>query len=306
MIGNPTLPQFLKDNEDEIMSIDFHRNGIIANPTLPEFLKQYASDYALEMPTPSQTDNACICGSIASNPTLVEFLLEQRRKGFGLTERGWFKLRSGGRRFLGIEMGDHFYDVILPRMKKVFFDHKTGKGHWNGGKHQTMKPYTGKAAGGCLKYYDMEQYEDTLRRAKYQDSEHFPMHRNRKPAQQYPFFGDEKLAYAICIDKDNKIQIDLTKLYPDIGPCEIAETISNLLGKTIRRITEDEVTFSDETKEKINPKKMTEEEKMHFIRILKPALWWGEDLPWDLREIADRITVGQTLKVLEKNDEGCG
>ena len=62
-------------------------------------------------------------------------------------------------------------------------------------------------------------------------------------------------------------------MYPDI---DIAESLSNILGKSIQSCTADTVTFADDTIEKINPTTMTEEEKRHFISLIKPYLWWGE------------------------------
>ena len=62
-------------------------------------------------------------------------------------------------------------------------------------------------------------------------------------------------------------------MYSDI---DIAESLSNILGKPIRRRTADTVTFADGTTEKTNPTTMTEEEKRHFISLVKPYLWWGE------------------------------
>ncbi|MHB8279672.1 MAG: hypothetical protein ACYDIA_18750 [Candidatus Humimicrobiaceae bacterium] len=48
-------------------------------------------------------------------------------------------------------------------------------------------------------------------------------------ALQNVFMKDEKMLSALEIDyKDNKVRVDLTKLYPDI---DIAETLSNLIGK---------------------------------------------------------------------------
>lgn len=91
--------------------------------------------------------------------------------------------------------------------------------------------------------------------------------------EQYVFFGDDKLAHAVKLMKNGKLNIALSQLYPDI---DIAESLSDVLGKDIRKRTADSATFKDGTTEKIDPEKMTEEEKMHFISLIKPYLWWGE------------------------------
>ena len=109
--------------------------------------------------------------------------------------------------------------------------------------------------------------------ARYQDGEQLEIDSAKSPFEQYVFFVDDKLAYACQFGKDDTIEINLQGLYPDV---DIPETLSNLLGKAIRRLDENQVTFADGTTEKINPKTMTEKEKLHFLSILKPTLWWGE------------------------------
>ena len=52
--------------------------------------------------------------------------------------------------------------------------------------------------------------------------------------------------------------------------------MKKVLGKTIRTRTEDTVTFTDGSTEKIDPATMTEEQKQHFLSLIKPYLWWGE------------------------------
>ena len=63
-----------------------------------------------------------------------------------------------GRKWIGIEMGDHFWTVVMPRMKKVLFYDKSGIS-----KEKDVKErYNENKAGGFFKYQILEQYEDTL------------------------------------------------------------------------------------------------------------------------------------------------
>ena len=63
-----------------------------------------------------------------------------------------------GRKWIGIEMGDHFWTVVMPRMKKVLFYDKSGIS-----KEKDVKErYNENKAGGFFKYQVLEQYEDTL------------------------------------------------------------------------------------------------------------------------------------------------
>jgi len=160
------------------------------------------------------------------------------------------------RKWIGIEMGEHFYTVVLPRLKKVLAYDKSGIS-------KEVKDYQG---GGFFKYYELEQYEDTLRRVKYEDSDLFD-NPYEDPYNQYVFMRDLKMLSALEIDyennkENNKVNVDLSKLYPNI---DIPETLSNLLGKWIKRITADEVEFEDG--EKINIKNLD-------YKLIKPLIWW--------------------------------
>jgi len=68
---------------------------------------------------------------------------------------------------------------------------------------------------------------------------------------------------ALEIDyKKEKVKVDLAKLYPNI---DIAETLSNLTGKWIKKISEAEVEFEDGTK--INTIDLD-------YKLIKPLIWW--------------------------------
>ena len=156
-----------------------------------------------------------------------------------------------GRRWIGVEMGEHFYTVALLRMKKVLTGNRTGiskKVNWQG--------------GGFFKYYKLEQYEDALRKVKYEDSDLFE-NPYEDPYNQYVFMRDLKLLEALEIDyENNKVKVDLSKLYENI---DIPETLSNLLGKWIKKITAYFVEFEDG--EKIDIKNLD-------YKLIKPLIWW--------------------------------
>ncbi|MCK4359113.1 MAG: site-specific DNA-methyltransferase [Candidatus Cloacimonetes bacterium] len=186
--------------------------------------------------------------------------------GSGTTTAVAHKLK---RKWLGVEMGEHFYTVVLPRMKKVLASNKSGiskEVHWQG--------------GGFFKYYELEQYEDTLRKVKYEDSDLFD-NPNQDPYNQYVFMRDLKMLSSLEIDyENNTVNVDLSKLYPDPSTplrtsIDIPETLSNLLGRWIKKITADEVEFSaeggsasgGEDGEKIDLKDLD-------YKLIKPLIWW--------------------------------
>jgi adenine specific DNA methylase Mod len=197
-----------------------------------------------------QTENAEILLKrvIESTSNEGEFVMDFFL-GSGTTTATAHKL---GRRWLGIEMGEHFYSVVLPRMKKVLAYDKSGIS-------KEVKEYQG---GGFFKYYELEQYEEALANCKYEESDLFNSP-SKTPYQEYVFMKDEKMLKALEIDyKNKKVKVDLTKLYPDI---DIVETLSNLTGKWIKKITDNEVEFEDGTK--INTKDLD-------YKLIKPLIWW--------------------------------
>jgi len=70
-------------------------------------------------------------------------------------------------------MGEHFYSVVLPRMKKVLFYDKSGIS-------KEVKEYQG---GGFFKYQYLEQYEDTLHNIEFKNEE--------KRDELFKFFDEE-------------------------------------------------------------------------------------------------------------------
>jgi len=68
---------------------------------------------------------------------------------------------------------------------------------------------------------------------------------------------------ALEIDyENNKANVDLSKLYKNI---DIPETLSNLTGKWIKKITPDYIEFEDG--EKIDIKNLD-------YKLIKPLIWW--------------------------------
>ena len=175
--------------------------------------------------------------------------------GSGTTAHAVRKLNKedrGKRKFILVEMADYFETIIIPRIKKVAYSF-----NWKDG-----KPQDSDGIGIFFKYYELEQYEDTLRKAKYEDSDLFE-NPYEDPYNQYVFMRDLKMLEALKIDyENNKVKVDLSKLYKNI---DIPETLSNLLGRWVKRITTEEVEF--ENGEKINIKDLD-------YKLIKPLIWW--------------------------------
>lgn len=201
----------------------------------------------------SKTTAAIILDYFAGSGTTAHAVIDLNRED------------GGNRKYLLIEMGEYFHTVLLPRIKKVVYakDWKDGK------------PVSHDGSSHLFKYYTIEQYEESLNKSRchYKDREQLELNVDKSPFEQYVFFADDKFAHVVKAQKNGKLKINLGDLYPDI---DIAESLSNILGKPIRKRAADSVTFADGSVEKINPEKMTEEEKIRFISLIKPYLWWGE------------------------------
>ena len=189
--------------------------------------------------------------------------------GSGTTAHAVINLnrQDGGRRkYILVEMADYFDTVLLPRVKKVVFSDK-----WKDGKAQN-----GQGIGHFVKYFRLEQYEETLRRAHYQDDT--PLFVQADPYTQYVFLRDTKMLDdartgqpVVELDVDSeRVRVDLSRLYESI---DLAETLSCVTGKPIRRIhprSDDpsqpgEVEFEDgERVSLVDPP---------WERV-KPLVWW--------------------------------
>ena len=161
---------------------------------------------------------------------------------------------EGKRKYILVEMADYFDDVLLPRVKKVAFSDQ-----WKDGIAQEEC----QGMSHFVKYYQLEQYEDALRKASYTAEEEPFDNIYEDTYEQYVFLRDEKMLHALEIDQEaNEVHVDLSKLYEDI---DLAETLANLRGKWIARIGPDFVEFEDG--ERIDLKNFDWE-------LIKPLIWW--------------------------------
>jgi hypothetical protein len=158
------------------------------------------------------------------------------------------------RKFILIDAADYFDTTLVPRIKKVF-----AASRWKGGKPQQLG-----GPGLFCKVYSLEQYEDAIKNAVYKEDGDLFLNTKTNPFSQYLFFRDEKMARALELDyKKDEVNIRLDRLYPDI---DLAETLSCVTGKWIKRVTPDEVEFVDGSKQSL--------QKPDW-RLLKPLIFWG-------------------------------
>jgi len=238
------MPEYLKEPE---LLLDTNWTDIKSYETHNTFFPTENSEILLQRVIEGVSDK---------NALILDYFL-----GSGTTVAAAHKL---GRKWLGIEMANHFYSFVpengklsgvVNRMKEVL----AGQGN-----HEPcgISKDISWQGGGFFKYYELEQYEEALANCKYEDNDLFNSP-SKTPYQEYVFLKDEKMLETLEIDYEkDKVKVDLSKLYPNI---DIAETLSNLTGKWIKKISEGEVEFEDGTK--INTKDLD-------YKIIKPLIWW--------------------------------
>jgi len=194
-----------------------------------------------------------IASTSNENNLIMDFFL-----GSGTTIAVAHKLK---RKWIGVEMGEHFYTVILPRMKKVLAYDKSGISK----EKDVKEKYNENNAGGFFKYYELEQYEDVLRNAKYEHADLILQPSQGKDVfNEYVFMRSPKLVEHVLEKTDSGFKVSFDKLYPD-KKIDIAETLSNVLGEKIFKILDNAVIL-----EKTG--------KIEFdnipIEYIKPLIWW--------------------------------
>ncbi|WP_283491159.1 site-specific DNA-methyltransferase [Helicobacter pylori] len=177
-----------------------------------EILALFNGTKLFDTPKPEALISRIIEISTQENDLVLDFFA-----GSGTTCAVAHKLK---RKYIGIEMGEHFDSVILPRLKKVIGGFKSG----------AAKEFNG---GGVVKVYALESYEEILRKIKYED--------NDKPLaydEQYSdLVGCKNESYTLNLNALEKMGVD------------IKETLENLWGLKVEFFNEKVVKFKGNDKE---------------------------------------------------------
>jgi adenine-specific DNA-methyltransferase len=177
-----------------------------------------------------------VIGSTSNeNDLVMDFFL-----GSGTTTAVAHKLR---RKWIGIEMGEHFWTVIMPRMKKVLAYDKSGISK----EKDVKEKYNEKTAGGFFKYQILEQYEDALDNIELQENQ----------SAQKLFKDDYLIKYFLDYETrespyllnfqhlknpfNYKLKINLSEVgEPQETNIDIPETFNYLLGIKIKKIKKEQ------------------------------------------------------------------
>jgi adenine-specific DNA-methyltransferase len=140
-----------------------------------------------------------------------------------------------GRKWIGVELDDHFYSVVIPRMKDVLAGDPTGISKdiaWNG--------------GGCFKYHRLEQFEDVIDNLQITNENTFS-----DPKDENTFQSSGNIQYNVQLNP-NELKMELNlRLIEDpfnlmiriqhgidyqFEPIDVVETFNYLLGLHVERI----------------------------------------------------------------------
>ncbi|GAA9401578.1 hypothetical protein BTM420_04220 [Helicobacter pylori] len=204
-----TIEYWVKPREKLMVDtnfMDLHTSGT------SEIKAIFENEVIFDTPKPEALLKRIIEISTQENDLVLDFFA-----GSGTTCVVAHKLK---RKYIGIEMGEHFERVILPRLKKVIGGFKSG----------AAKEFNG---GGVMKVYALESYEEILRKIKYED--------NDKPLaydEQYSdLVGCKNESYTLNVEALEKMGVD------------IKETLENLWGVGVEFFNEKVVKFKGNDKE---------------------------------------------------------
>ncbi|MFH7835765.1 MAG: site-specific DNA-methyltransferase [Candidatus Aenigmatarchaeota archaeon] len=144
-----------------------------------------------------------------------------------------------GRKWIGVEMGEHFWTVVLPRMKKVLAYDKSGISK----EKDVKEKYNETTAGGFFKYQILEQYEDTLDNIELNENQQvLDLFKDKYLLKYFLDFETRESPYLLNIEHLKnpfayKLKVNLSEVgEPEEIIVDIPETFNYLLGIKVRKI----------------------------------------------------------------------
>lgn len=136
-----------------------------------------------------------------------------------------------GRKWLGIEMGEHFYNVIIPRLKKVIAGFQSG-----------ISKECDYKGSGAFRYYELESYEGALANCEYvfeckepQKVENKNNYKGKDYAKAESILDYRKSRKLIDkLSKGESVCLDMHTEYRE--EFDIFHTMANLMGWKIKRL----------------------------------------------------------------------
>ena len=156
--------------------------------------------------------------------------------GSGTTTAVAHKLK---RKWIGVEMGEHFYTVVLPRMKKVLAYDRSGISK----EKDVKEKFNEKTAGGFFKYQILEQYEDALDNIELKENRLAQnLFKDEYLIKYFLEFETRDSLYLLNIEKLKnpfayKLKVNLSEVgEPKEMIVDIPESFNYLLGLKVKKI----------------------------------------------------------------------
>lgn len=173
-----------------------------------------------------------------------------------------------GRKWLGVEMGEHFYNVIIPRLKKVIAGFQSG-----------ISKECDYKGGGAFRYYELESYEEALNHCEYilqplsaNAVENKSNYKGKDYAKAKAILDYRKSRKLIDrLSKGESVCLDMHTEYR--GDFDIFHTLANLMGWKIKRLFLD--SKGTESCEFDNGEIISLDTlDLHKYPKLKNLIWW--------------------------------
>ncbi|MDL0079354.1 site-specific DNA-methyltransferase [Helicobacter zhangjianzhongii] len=263
----PRIKRFLSEVKDGITPLTIWKHKEVGhNQDAAKEILALFDDKIFDTPKPEKLLKR-IC-EIASNQDsiILDFFA-----GSGTSVATAQKL---GRKWLGVEMGEHFYKVILPRLKKVIAGFQSG-----------ISKECDYQGGGAFRYYELESYEEALKECEYVLTDCQCENKTGKEIGNnaeviYPAKDYQKAQKIIDYRKSRKLIKKLNKgetITLDMSgyrkEFDLFHTLANLQGLKIKRLFLDSKDI--ESCEFDNGDIVSLEQiDLHTYPKLKNLLWW--------------------------------
>ncbi|WP_270960744.1 site-specific DNA-methyltransferase [Campylobacter upsaliensis] len=263
----PRIKRFLSEVKDGITPLTIWKHKEVGhNQDAAKEILALFDDKIFDTPKPERLLKR-IC-EIASNEDsiILDFFA-----GSGTSVAAAQKL---GRKWLGVEMGEHFYKVILPRLKKVIAGFQSG-----------ISKECDYQGSGAFRYYELESYEEALKECEYVLADFQCERKTSKIADNnieaiYPAKDYQKAQKIIDYRKSRKLIKKLNKgetITLDMSgyrkEFDLFHTLANLQGLKIKRLFLDSKDI--ESCEFDNGDIVSLDQiDLHTYPKLKNLIWW--------------------------------
>lgn len=196
---------------------------LVLNADATQEIKSLFKDKAFDTPKPEKLLKRILEIASKDSSIVLDFFA-----GSGTTLAVAQKLV---RKWLGVEMGEHFYNVVIPRLKKVIAGFQSG-----------ISKECDYKGGGAFRYYELESYEGALANCEYvleckepQKVENKNNYKGKDYAKAESILDYRKSRKLIDkLNKGESVCLDMSTEYRQ--DFDIFQTIANLMGWKIKQL----------------------------------------------------------------------